>query len=109
MNIFRTLIFGSLLFVLSVRGDNVRYCTGDLVLVNVSGLTSKSVDPKHPQLFARVRLVLRPNRTVSKATVEQSSGVAAVDRSLVEQFSHWNLRKATNCDVVIIPVRATIQ
>jgi len=104
----RAVVSCFLAFVLSSVAAGIRYCNGDLVFLNVTELTG-SWPSNHSQLSARLRVSLRPDRTVSKIAVEQTSDYREVDAFLIKHFSQWRFLKATNCDVVLIPVRVTVK
>jgi hypothetical protein len=96
------------MMVSAVGAADVRYCTGDLVLLDMTKLTGKW-PRKHSELSARLRVSLRPDRRVKQITVEQTSGYRELDNFLIKHFSEWQFLKATNCDVLFIPIGMTVK
>jgi hypothetical protein len=96
------------LLVSAVGAANVRYCTGDLIVMDMTELTGKWPH-KRSELSAKLRVSLRPDRRVKRIVVEQSSGYRELDNFLVKHFSEWQFLKAKNCDVVFIPIWMTVK
>jgi outer membrane biosynthesis protein TonB len=98
-----------LLMMISARSAKIRSCETDPVTADIQAARYQIDARKHPQLSARLRVLLRPDRSVGKISVVQSTGNREIDATLLKEFGEWTFLKAKDCDVLFIPITLLVK